>query len=123
MNTYENVKNYLDEETDELFNRFQTENEITNSELPFDIEVDIETASRALAEAIRKGMDWQKEHAPRTHYYDIYAPEADITFILKRIYQGTELITEEVSGYYYGEPTPELTEEYKESNKHSINGD
>ena len=123
MNTYENVKTYLDEEADELFIRFQTENDITDGELPFDLTADIETALRALAEAIQKAMDWQKDNAPRTHYYDIYAPEADITFILKRVYQGIELITEEVSGYYYGEPKPELTEEYKESNKHSINGD
>ena len=60
-------------------------------------------------------LEWQENNAKRTHYYPVYSAEAEMTFILKRVYKGTQLLSEAVSGYYYGEPDDAMTEEYKEN--------
>lgn len=49
----------------------------------------------------------------RTEIYTTYAQDTDITFIMEDIYnKDNELISTEVKGFYYGEPTEENTEKF-----------
>ena len=44
---------------------------------------------------------------------DIYSNEADITFLMKRTYTlKGNLISEELVGWYHGEPNKEISERY-----------
>jgi hypothetical protein len=40
-----------------------------------------------------------------TKIYEIYSKESDITFILEDTFLNGELLTTELKGFYYGEPT------------------
>ena len=44
--------------------------------------------------------------------YTTYSDEAEMTFILEDIYDNDECVATEIKGFYYGEPSDELTEEY-----------
>ena len=50
----------------------------------------------------------------QTSIYTVYSTEADITFIMQDIFDGStkECISTEVKGFYYGEPNDNLTTEY-----------
>lgn len=41
---------------------------------------------------------------------DTYAPSTDQTFILREVWGGEEILSTEVVGFYYGEPTLKSTE-------------
>lgn len=41
----------------------------------------------------------------KTKIYEIYSKDSDITFILEDTFSDNELISTEVKGFYYGEPT------------------
>lgn len=40
-----------------------------------------------------------------TKIYEIYSKESDITFILEDTFLNDELISTELKGFYFGEPT------------------
>ena len=44
--------------------------------------------------------------------YTTYAPEADMTFIMRDVYDGDQLISTECVGWHYGRPDKILTSEY-----------
>ena len=47
-----------------------------------------------------------------TEIITTYAPDTDITFILREEYEGEEPVSTEVIGFYYGMPEVNLTNEY-----------
>ena len=47
-----------------------------------------------------------------TEIITTYAPDTDMTFILRESYSGEELVSTEVVGFYYGEPDDNLTQYY-----------
>lgn len=48
----------------------------------------------------------------RTEIVTTYAPDTDMTFILRETLQGEEFVSTEVVGFYYGEPREDLTNKY-----------
>lgn len=48
----------------------------------------------------------------RKEIYTTYAPSADITYIMCDTYEGEEIKSTEVVGWYYGEPDEESTKLY-----------
>lgn len=48
----------------------------------------------------------------RKDIYTTYAPSADITYIMCDTYEGEEIKSTEVVGWYYGEPDEESTKFY-----------
>lgn len=49
----------------------------------------------------------------REEIIDTYAPDTDMTFILREIYEENgDPISTEVIGFYYGKPSDELTKEF-----------
>lgn len=44
--------------------------------------------------------------------YTTYAPDTDITFIMKDTYEGEDVVATEVVGFYYGEPNETDTKEF-----------
>lgn len=44
--------------------------------------------------------------------YTTYAPEADMTFIMRDIYDGDKLRSTECIGWHYGRPEKEITTQY-----------
>ena len=47
-----------------------------------------------------------------TEIYTTYAPDTDITFIMEDVYNGDELVSTEIKGFYYGEPNTDDTKHY-----------
>jgi len=45
----------------------------------------------------------------REEIYTVYAEGNDMTFIMKNIYNGDELVSTEVVGWYWGEPGEDAT--------------
>ena len=52
-----------------------------------------------------------------TEIVTTYAPDTDITFILRETYENGEPLSTEVVGFYYGGPDDNLTNEYNGSLK------
>ena len=48
----------------------------------------------------------------RTEIYTTYAPDTDITFILEDVWNGEELVSTEVKGFYFGEPNDDDTQNF-----------
>lgn len=49
----------------------------------------------------------------KTEIVATYAPDTDITFILREIYEENgDPVSTEVVGFYYGEPFEKLTDEF-----------
>ena len=48
----------------------------------------------------------------RTEIYTTYAQDTDITFIMEDVWNGQELVSTEVKGFYFGEPCEENTKEF-----------
>lgn len=48
----------------------------------------------------------------KTEIITTYAPDTDITFILRETYEGEEFVSTEVVGFYYGEPNDYSTSEF-----------
>lgn len=44
--------------------------------------------------------------------YTTYAPEADMTFIMRDVYDGDRLSSTECIGWHYGEPEKDITARY-----------
>lgn len=114
MNTYPNIMNYLEDTLNDLFIKFQKENDIECGDIPPHIGTNLELAKDRLATVILSAMDWQEENAPRAKYEQTYAPDTDTTFIMKETYVWGDLVKREVVGFYSGEPTAEDFETYKD---------
>lgn len=48
----------------------------------------------------------------RKEIYTTYAPDTDITFIMEDVWNGEELVSMEVKGFYFGEPDEDGTKEF-----------
>ena len=48
----------------------------------------------------------------RTEIYTTYAHDTDITFIMEDVWNGEELVSTEVKGFYFGEPSEENTKTF-----------
>lgn len=48
----------------------------------------------------------------KTELYTVYSPEGDMTFIMEDTYEGEDLKSVEVKGFYFGEPNDIETFEY-----------
>ena len=48
----------------------------------------------------------------RTEIYTTYAPDTDTTFILEDVWNGEDLVSTEVKGFYYGAPNEDDTKEF-----------
>lgn len=44
--------------------------------------------------------------------YTVYAPAGDMTFIMRDVYNGEEIASTSVIGWYYGEPNNEATKKF-----------
>lgn len=44
--------------------------------------------------------------------YEAYSPNTDMTFIMKDVYEGENLKSTEVVGWYFGEPSEESTKQF-----------
>ena len=53
-------------------------------------------------------------------YEQTYVPYVDITIIMKAIYDEKEQISYKLSGYYFGEPSFDCLETFKESIKKEV---
>ena len=49
-----------------------------------------------------------------TNIVEYYSENGDITFLMKEIWDGENPVESEVVGFYYGEPTKENTEYFKD---------
>lgn len=48
----------------------------------------------------------------REDIYSVYSADGDMTFIMKDIFNGDEVISTEVVGWHFGEPSETITPAY-----------
>lgn len=48
----------------------------------------------------------------REEMYSVYSADGDMTFIMKDVFDGDEVISTEVVGWHFGEPSETITPAY-----------
>lgn len=49
--------------------------------------------------------------------YGVYSADNDITFVMVDVWEGNEIISTEVTGFYFGEPSKESTKYFNGKTK------
>lgn len=58
------------------------------------------------------GFVTNRGNTMREEIYTVYAPDGDMTFIMKDIFDGDEVISTEVVGWHFGEPDENSIKSY-----------